>query len=232
MNPLSFEFQHLIKLKNSSGYTLSNMTNSAMKNLSAKQLFITDAAQTLIENPEALFLNLALYQVWDIKGKDSKQLVRLLASCIVEKIALFQSIDFIFTGYQYSVLRLGNEHFRLGLYGELGRYGELNFEQTIKQATIGLQVQASCNPISVLALSQIAALNLLPKIFVVPPWQDLPPNFAFWVTITENPVLIWQHQLLSHLVFELHTTLGNAKAIKVKLINIDRPPHQLGTLLD
>jgi hypothetical protein len=52
------------------------------------------------------------------------------------------------------------------------------------------------------------------------------------VTITENPVLIWQHQLLSHLVFELHTTLGNAKAIKVKLINIDRPPHQLGTLLD
>jgi hypothetical protein len=60
----------------------------------------------------------------------------------------------------------------------------------------------------------------------------LSPNFAFWVTITEHPVLIWQHQLLSHLVFELHTTLGNAKAIKVKLINIDRPPHQLGTLLD
>lgn len=208
------------------------MTILNMNNLSAEQLFITEAAQALSKNPESLFLNLNLYQTWMVTGKDSRQLVGLLVSDIVEKVAPFQSIDFIFTGYQYSVLCLGEQHFRLGLYGELGRYGGLNFEQTIKQATIELQVKASCTQISVLALTYVKALDLLPKIFVMSPLPDLPPKSACWMTIADNPVLIWRHQLLSHPVFELHTTLGNAEAIKVKLINIDRPPHQLGTLLD
>ena len=46
-----------------------------MNNLSAEQLFIIDAAQALLENPESLFLDLALYQLWDITGTDSRQLV-------------------------------------------------------------------------------------------------------------------------------------------------------------
>lgn len=200
-----------------------------MNNLSAEQLFITDAAKTLLENPDSLFFNLALYQLWEITGRDSKKLVQLLVSDVVKKITPFQSIDFVFTGYQYSVLCLG-EYFRLGLYGDLGRYGDLNFEQTIKQATIGLQVKASSTQISFLALSEATALDLLPQI-VMQPLPNLRPKYAVWVTIAENPVLIWRHQLLSHSIFELHTTLGNAKAIKVKLINIDTP-HQLGTLLD
>ncbi len=207
------------------------MAISDMNNLSAEQLFSTDAAQALLESPEALFLNLALYQVWEIIGRDSRKLIQLLVSDVVEKIAIFQSIDFIFTGYQYSVLCLGDQNFRLGLYGELGKYGDLNFKQTIKQATIGLEAKVSCTKISVIALTYATALNLLPKI-IVQPWQDLPLQYAAWMRIAEKAVLIWRHQLLSHSVFELHTTLGNAEAIKVKLINIDRPPHQLGTLLD
>jgi len=34
-----------------------------MNNLAAEQLFFTDAAQALLENPESLFLNLILYQL-------------------------------------------------------------------------------------------------------------------------------------------------------------------------
>jgi len=70
----------------------------------------------------------------------------------------------------------------------LATYGGLNFEQTIKQATIGLQVQVSCTQMSVLALRHVTALDLLPKI-VGQPLLDLPPKYAVWVTITENPVL-------------------------------------------
>jgi hypothetical protein len=196
-----------------------------MNNLSAKQLFITDSAQALLESSEALFHNISMYQLWDITGIDSRQLVRLLIGDVTEKIEPFQSIDFIFTGYQYSVLCLNKQNFRLGLYGELARYGGLNFEQTIKQATIGLQVKARYTHISVLALSQATALDLLPKINAMQPLPDLRQNCALVVKIAQNPVLIWRHQLLSLSVVELHTTVGNAEAIKVKLINIDRPPH-------
>ena len=39
--------------------------------------------------------------------------------------------NLIFTGYQYSALRLGEGNFRLGLYGELATYGDLTFERKL-----------------------------------------------------------------------------------------------------
>jgi hypothetical protein len=189
-----------------------------MNNFSGEQLFITEAAQALLEKPvNSLFLNLSRYQLWQVKGIDSLQLVKRLVSNVVTKIALFQSIDFIFTGYQHSVLRLGDGDFCLGLYGELGTYGGLNFEEAIAQAKIGLQVEAKSTEISVFALSQAAALDLLPQIATVQPphrLEELSPNCAMPAIIDENPVLIWRHQLLSQSVFELHTTVGILKQSK------------------
>jgi hypothetical protein len=86
--------------------------------------------------------------------------------------------NLIFTGYQYSVLRLGGARFRLGLYGELADYGGLTFERTITQSKIGLRAWAKrCDallaealvPIAyhLLALLESAALNLLPQITCV-----------------------------------------------------------------
>jgi hypothetical protein len=62
--------------------------------------------------------------------------------------------------------------------------------------------------------------------------EALPSNYAVAARIDENSVLIWRHQLLSQSVFELHTTVGDIEAIKVKLINIDRSPLQLRKLLE
>ena len=74
--------------------------------------------------------------------------MKLLASDAIAKIHPHQSLDFIFTGYQYSVLRLGETNFRLGLYAELGTYGGLNFEVVLRQAKTGLQVEVSqCNEV-------------------------------------------------------------------------------------
>jgi hypothetical protein len=103
-----------------------------MTNLSSQQLFLTEAAKALLDNQEqSLFLNLSQYQLWNISGSDSLQLMKLLVGDVAAKISPFQSLDFIFTGYQYSLLCLGKDSFRLGLYGELGTYGGLNFEETI-----------------------------------------------------------------------------------------------------
>jgi hypothetical protein len=207
-----------------------------MNNLSAAQLFITETAKALLNKPvNSPFLNLSQYKLWEVKGRDSLQLVKRLVSDVVAKVGPFQSIDFIFTGYQYSVLRLGDGNFRLGLYGELGTYGGLNFEEAIAQAKIGLQVEAKSPEISAIALTLAPALDLLPKIAVVQPPQRLealPSNYAVAARIDENSVLIWRHQLLSQSVFELHTTVGDIEAIKVKLINIDRSPLQLRKLLE
>lgn len=210
-------------------------------NLSTEQLFLTEFAKALLENQEqSLFRNLSQYQLWDLAGIDSLQLAKLLVSDVVTKIAPFQSLDFIFTGYQYSALRLCKGNFRLGLYGELGAYGGLNFEETITQAQTGLRVwarrcdkmkakdaTASCSAISLTAccasaLPESVALNLLPKIAVVKPphhLQELQPDCAVPGTINGISVLIWRHQLLSQPIFELHTAVGDAEAIKVKLIN-------------
>jgi len=210
-------------------------------NLSIEQLFLTESAKALLENQEQpLFLNLSRYQLWDLAGSDSLQLAKLLVSDVVAKIALFQSVDFIFTGYQYSILRLCEANFRLGLYGELGMYGGLTFEETITQVQTGLRVSArrcdkmkakdttaSCSAISLtvccaIALPESVALDLLPKIAVVKPLhrlEELQPNFAVPATIDGISVLIWRHQLLSQSVFELHTAVGDTEAIKLKLIN-------------
>ncbi|HEY9725513.1 MAG TPA: hypothetical protein V6D50_03605 [Chroococcales cyanobacterium] len=86
--------------------------------------------------------------------------------------------NLIFTGYHYSVLRLGGARFRLGLYGELADYWGLTFERTITQSKIGLRAWAKrCDRISseaiasiayrLLALLESAALNLLPQITCV-----------------------------------------------------------------
>ncbi|MEO8892127.1 MAG: hypothetical protein ABI417_11435 [Coleofasciculaceae cyanobacterium] len=92
-----------------------------MNIFSGEQLFITEAAKALLETPiNSLFLNLSRYQLWQVKGIDSLQLVRRLVSNVVTKIALFQSIDFIFTGSQYSVLRLGDGDFCLESWGLMG----------------------------------------------------------------------------------------------------------------
>ncbi len=213
-----------------------------MNSLSSKQLFLTEAAKALLENQEqSPFLNLSRYQLWDLAGIDSLQLAKLLVSDGVTKIALFESVDFIFTGYQYSALRLGESKFRLGLYGELGTYGGLNFEETIEQSQVGLEVWAKrCDKLKAtevtafncaigltvcyaIALPQSVAHDLLPKIAVVQPphsLEELQPNFALPAKIENLPVLIWRHQLLSQPVFELHTAVQDAEAIKLKLINI------------
>lgn len=210
-------------------------------NLSTEQLFLTESAKALLENQEqSLFLNLSRYQLWDFAGIDSLQLAKLLVSDMVTKMAPFQSLDFIFTGYQYSALRLCGGNFRVGLYGELGAYGGLNFEETITQVQTGLRVSArrcdkmnakdttaSCSAISLtvccaIALPEAVALDLLPEIAVVKPLhhlEELPPNFAVPGTIDAISVLIWRHQLLSQSVFELHTAVGDTEAIKLKLIN-------------
>jgi hypothetical protein len=39
-------------------------------------------------------------------------------------------------------LRLGEGNFRLGSYGELGTYGGLTFEETIRDAIASVQAQA------------------------------------------------------------------------------------------
>ena len=225
-----------------------------MNNLSSEQLFITDAAKALLENQEqSPFFNLSQYQLWDITSIDGLQLVKVLVGEVGTQITLFESIDFIFTGYQYSVLRLGEEHFRLGLYGELGTYGGLNFQETLTQAMTGLQVSVrKCNEISAgnittsarsmrltaycaIALPQSSGLNILSKTAIVePPYrlEEMPLNRAVAAKIEDIPVLIWRHQLLSQRVFELHSPVGDVEAIKVKLINIDRSPHKSGKLLE
>jgi hypothetical protein len=92
-----------------------------MKNLSAAQLFITETAKSLLNKPvNSPFLNLSQYKLWEVKGRDSLQLVKRLVSDVVAKIAPFQSIDFIFTGYQYSVLRLGDGNFAWVCMGSWG----------------------------------------------------------------------------------------------------------------
>lgn len=50
--------------------------------------------------------------------------------------------NLIFTGYQYSALRLGEGNFRLGLYGELATYGDLTFEETLRDAIASLEAPA------------------------------------------------------------------------------------------
>ncbi len=240
-----------------------------MGNLSTEQLFVTEAAKALLENQEhSLFLNLSQYQLWDLGGVDALQLAKQLVGDVVAKIAPFQSLDVIFTGYQYSALCLGEDNFRLGLYGDLGAYGGLNFEETIRfaiaeaslshaPAQTGLRAWArkcdrmnaedatasecaisltACYAISLtaccaisltaccaIALSESVALDLLPKIAVVQPphhLEGLQPNCAVAARIDGVSVLIWRHQLLSLPVFELHTPVGDAEAIKVKLRDI------------
>lgn len=189
-----------------------------MSKLSSEQLFLTEAAKALLDKDEhSPFLNLSRYQLWDLTGVDGMQLVKRLASDVVEKITRFQSLDFIFTGYQYSVLRLGEGNYRLGLYGNLGTYGGLNFEEAIVSAKIGLQVWAKpCTRMQTVAISEVTALNLLPRIAVVKsPYQleELPLNYAVPATICEVPTLIWRHRLLSEAVFELHTAVQDAETI-------------------
>jgi len=224
-----------------------------MDNLSTEQLFVTEAAKALLENQEhSLFFNLSQYQLWDLGGVDALQLAKQLVGNVVAKIAPFQSLDVIFTGYQYSALRLGEDNFRLGLYGELGTYGGLNFEETIRlaiaeaslshaQAQTGLRAWArkcdrmnakdttasdyaiSLTACCAIALSETVALDVLPKIAVVQPphhLEGLQPNCAVAARIDGVSVLIWRHQLLSLPVFELHTPVGDAEAIKVKLRDI------------
>ena len=189
-----------------------------MTKLSSEQLFLTKAAKALLDKDEdSPFLNLSRYQLWELAGVDGLQLVKRLASDVVEKIAPFQSIDFIFTGYQYSVLHLGEGNYRLGLYGDLGTYGGLNFEEAIASAKIGLQVWAKpCGTMQTIALPEATALNLLPRIAVVKPphcLQRLSPNCAVPATVHEIPVLIWRHRLLSEAVFELHSAVQDAETI-------------------
>jgi len=189
-----------------------------MTKLSSEQLFLTEAAKALLDKEEhSPFLNLSRYQLWELAGVDGLQLVKRLASDVVEKIAPFQSIDFIFTGYQYSVLRLGEGKYRLGLYGDLGTYGGLNFEEAITSAKIGLQVWAKpCDTMQTLAIPEATALDLLPRIAVVKPphhLEELPPNCAVPATIQEIPTLIWRHRLLSEAVFELHSAVQDAETI-------------------
>lgn len=213
-----------------------------MNNLAAEQLFVTEAAQALLENRDRWpLLSLARYQVWEIAGIDSLPLVKRLCSDAVATIAPFESLDFIFTGYQYSVLRLGSDRFRLGLYGELGDYDGLTFAQTITQSQVGLRVSAKrCDRISkqegnivsdtiapipygLLALLESAALDFLPHIACVEPSHsrlDLQPNRATLARIDGVPLVIWRHQLLSQPVFELHPPVGDTKAIEANLINI------------
>ena len=213
-----------------------------MTHRSTEQLFLTEAAKALLENQEnSPFLNLARYQVWNITGRDSLQLVKRLFSDVVAQLAPFQSLDVIFTGYQYSALRLGEAHFRLGLYGELGDYGGLTFEQTLAQAQVGLQVVATpCNGRSTedtavsqeaigltkyaaIGLLESTALDLLPNIGAVKPpdgLETLLPNCAIPAEIDGMSVVMWRHQLLSQPIVELHAAVGDAKAIEVKLINI------------
>lgn len=202
-------------------------------NLSSEQLFLTEAAKALLENQEqSLFLNLSRYQLWNITGVDSLELAKRLVSGVVAKISSFQSVDFIFTGYQYSVLRLGESNFRLGLYGELGNYGGLTFEETIAQAQMGLQVWVGqCDRMmasdaiaqqDAIALSEDTVLDLLPKLAIVQPphhLEDLQPNYAVPAKIDGTSVLIWQHQLLSQRIVELHAAVGDVEAIKLKLIH-------------
>ncbi len=69
-----------------------------MNSLSTEQLFLTEAAKVLLDNRNhSPFLNLSRYQVWEIAGIDSLQLVKRLFSAGVAKIAPFQSLDVIFT---------------------------------------------------------------------------------------------------------------------------------------
>ena len=78
-------------------------------------------------------------------------------------------------------------------------------------------MEAKSTEISVFALSQAAALDLLPQIATVQPphrLEESSPNCAMPAIIDENPVLIWRHQLLSQSVFELHTTVGILKQSK------------------
>lgn len=205
-----------------------------MKNLSSEQLFLTQPAKALLnKSVRSPFFNLSRYQLWDIVGSDSVQLVKLLFSDAVTSLAPFQSLDVIFTGYQYSALRLGESNFRLGLYGEQGDYGGLTFEQTLAQARRGLQVWAkrwdevngknATASLKAIALPQFTALDLLPQIAVVRAphcLEELPPNHAIPARLDGISVLIWRHQLLSESAFELHTAVRDAEAIEVKLINI------------
>ncbi|MBD0304721.1 MAG: hypothetical protein ICV85_21940, partial [Tolypothrix sp. T3-bin4] len=72
-----------------------------MSKLSSEQLFLTEAAKALLDKEEhSPFLNLSRYQLWELAGVDGLQLVKRLASDVVEKITPLQSLDFIFTGYQ------------------------------------------------------------------------------------------------------------------------------------
>ncbi len=128
-------------------------------------------------------------------------------------------------------MRLGEDNFRLGLYGELGDYGGLTFEKAIAQAQTGLRVWArQCDAMNAkdatasvypIALPESAALDLLPKIVVKPPHclEELQRDRAIGVTIDRISVLIWRHQLLSHSVFELHTAVEDVEAITLQLRN-------------
>ena len=207
---------------------------------SVEQLFLTKSAQALLENSDkSPFLNLSQYQLWDIGGLEGLQLATLLIGDAVAKIAPFQSLDVIFTGYQYSALRLSDGHFRLGLYGELGQYGGLTFAQTITQATEGLRVWAKLGneksgnsldawgckiasmPYCAIALPQSTALKIFAHLQSTHRLDELPPNCAIPTHIDGISILIWRHQLLSQSIFELHTSIEDAEAIEVKLINIE-----------
>jgi hypothetical protein len=152
-----------------------------------------------------------------LAGIDSLQLAKLLVSNVVAKLALFDSFDVIFTGYQYSALRLGEDNFRLGLYGELGDYGGLNFEEVIAHAQTNLRVWVGqWDKRKVIALPESTALDLLPKIAVFNSpghLEESQPNCAVSAIIDGSSVLIWRHQLLSQPIFELHTAKGDVEAI-------------------
>lgn len=196
---------------------------------STEQLFLTQAAKEFLENQEQfLFFNLSRYQLWDLVGVDSRRLAKRLVGEVVVKMAACESIDVIFTGYQYSTLCLGEGHFRLGLYGELGEYGGLTFLETIVQASQDLQVWAKPCVVQPVALPETPALDLLCEIAIVNPprsWVEH-SNGAALGQIDHIPVLLWRHQLLSKPVVELHTAVEDTEAIKVKLINsINRYPQ-------
>jgi hypothetical protein len=88
------------------------------------------------------------------------------------------------------------------------------FESTTKGVTF--------TPRCAIALPDAVGLDVLSQIArVKPPYrlEGLQRNCAVPAKIDNISVLIWRHQLLSQPLFELHTAVGDAEAIKVKLIN-------------
>ena len=124
------------------------------------------------------------------------------------------------------------------MYGELGDYDGLTFEETIAQAQTALWVWARrCDKMNAkdttasccaIALPESAALDLLPPIAVAKPLhslEELPLDRAIPAKINGFSVLVWRHQLLSQPVFELHTAVGDVEAIALHKSDVESPGH-------